>query len=230
MAALYKLTDQNAHTRGGLQWGPGVTHTARGRKGQPLCTNGWIHAYEHQLLALLLNPIHGKYDPCRLWEAEGVIGLRDGWLKCGCRSLSTVREIDVLPSITMHQRARFSVGCAWAAAGQCGQVAVARLNTWREWAIGWLVGSDCTNEAAASATRAADAASDEAQAAWAADAAWAAAWAAAYAARAAAYAAADTADAASYVARAAAYAAFGVINLPTIAEWAVGPEIMPTWE
>jgi hypothetical protein len=46
---LYKLTDQNAQTMNNTQWGPGVTHETDGR--WALCGPGWLHAYEHPLLA-----------------------------------------------------------------------------------------------------------------------------------------------------------------------------------
>ena len=94
---LYKLTDQDGRTRAGqageTQWGLGVKHKATGKPGQALCTDGWIHAYKHPLLALLMNPIHAKICNPRLWECEGRIGKRAGQLKCGCRTLTTVREI-----------------------------------------------------------------------------------------------------------------------------------------
>jgi hypothetical protein len=38
---LYKLTDEHGQTRGGTQWGEGVTHTATGT-GTELCSDGWI--------------------------------------------------------------------------------------------------------------------------------------------------------------------------------------------
>ena len=78
MSKLYKLTDENGQTRGGTQWGPGVSHSGTGCGG--LCSPGWIHAYEHPLVAVLLNPIHGKFRQPRMWEAEGEIALRDGGL------------------------------------------------------------------------------------------------------------------------------------------------------
>ena len=53
MITLYKLTDGDGQTRGGTQWGPGVSHSGTG-KGE-LCGPGWIHAYEHPLIAVLLN-------------------------------------------------------------------------------------------------------------------------------------------------------------------------------
>ena len=151
MAKLYKLTDKNGRTHGGTQWGPGVTNggTGEGR----LCGPGYIHAYEHPLLAVLLNPIHEDFRNPRMWEAEGEIALRDGQLKCGCISLTTLREIPV-PKITTEQRVRFAILCA---------KSVCRDTGWNAWADAWLAGTNRTAEAAKAA-----------EAAWAAEAAEAA--------------------------------------------------------
>ena len=65
---LYKLTDGDGQTMSGTQWGPGVSHSGTG-EGE-LCGPGWIHAYEHPLIAVLLNPIHANIQNPRLWEAE----------------------------------------------------------------------------------------------------------------------------------------------------------------
>jgi hypothetical protein len=157
---LYKLTDQDGKTRAGLagetQWGPGVPHGATGKPDKPLCTDGWIHAYEHPLLALLMNPIHSNIENPRLWECEGQIGKREGQLKCGCRALTTVREI-ALPEITNEQQVRFAFACAWP---------TCKVPAWRTWARNLLTHGDRS----AWATRAALAA----ETTWAAWAAWAA--------------------------------------------------------
>lgn len=139
MATLYKLTDANGRTHGGTQWGPGVTHEATGAASQDLCTDGWIHAYERPLLAVLLNPIHANFISPRLWEAEGEIGKREGQLKCGCRSLTTVHEIP-LPKITTMQRVAFAIYCG---------LAVCKDEKWIKWANDWLSGKDRTAAAAA---------------------------------------------------------------------------------
>jgi hypothetical protein len=173
---LIKLTDANGQTRGGTQWGPGVTNKATGKPGQELCTDGWIHAYEHRLVAVLMDPEHGNFGAtARMWEAEGRVGKRDGQLKCGCLSLTTVREIP-LPQITIEQRVRFAIACSWPGYDDA---------KWRTWARKWLSGEDRSAASAARASRDASAAS-AASAAWAAwdacaaSAAWAAwdAWAA----------------------------------------------------
>ncbi len=179
MIKLYKLTDRDGQTWGGTQWGPGVSHSGTG-EGE-LCGWGWIHAYEHPLIAVLMNPIHAKFKNPRLWEAEGEVGLRDGQIKCGCKTLTTIREIP-LPSITTEMRVRFAIMCAKEV---CADL------PWNAWADKWLSGEDRSEAAAGAAAEAAWAAraaraarAAEAAAAWAARAAYAAE-AAAAAARAA---------------------------------------------
>jgi len=198
MSKLFKLTDRDGKTWGGAQWGPGVSHSGTG-KGE-LCGPGWIHAYEHPLIAVLLNPIHADFKTPRLWEAEGEVGLRDGQIKCGCKTLTTVREIP-LPAVTTEMRVRFAILCA---------KEVCACRSWNAWADRWLSGED-RSEAAAE---------DAAEAAWAAQAAswaaYAAARAAAEAAR-AARAAAAAAAAAWWAAEAAREEGHG-INIFEIAE------------
>ena len=53
---LYKLTVERGRTYDGMQWGPGVEHTAPG-KGL-LCSKGWLHAYTDPFLAVIFNPVH----------------------------------------------------------------------------------------------------------------------------------------------------------------------------
>ena len=177
---IYKLTDKDGKTRNDTQWGPGVSHSGTGQG--ELCGPGWIHAYEHPLVAVLLNPIHANIQNPRLWEAEGEIAIRDGQIKCGCKTLTTVREIPI-PAVTTEMRVRFGILCA---------KEVCACSAWNAWADRWLSGEDRT-QAAAERARAAGAAAAEAwaaqaAAAWAAQAteaaeateaaaAWAAAWA-----------------------------------------------------
>ena len=126
---LYKLTDANGQTRGKTQWGPGVTHAATGSPSQYLCSDGWIHAYEHPLLAVFLNPMHARFRNPQLWEAEGEIGKREGQLKCGCRELTTLKSIS-LPQVTTEQCVRFAIAV----------VACVYKNTaWLSWANEWII-------------------------------------------------------------------------------------------
>jgi hypothetical protein len=149
----YKLTDAAGLTRAGYdnetRWGEGVTHTATG-DGE-LCGAGWIHAYEHPLLAVLHDPAHGSYcatPGARLWEAEtGETVKRDGQMKLGTTSLTTIREIP-LPVVTTAQRVRYAIYCAQAVIGD-------RCPAWSEWVKDWLSGKDRSEAAGAWAARAA---------------------------------------------------------------------------
>ncbi|HQO21324.1 MAG TPA: hypothetical protein PLA03_13365, partial [Acidobacteriota bacterium] len=174
---LYKLTDKDGYTRRGeeheTKWGEGVTHRARS-KGRELCTDQVIHAYEHPLLAVLHNPIHANIANPVLWEARGKIVAREGMMKCGCKNLTTIKPLP-LPEITLKQRIRYAIGCAWK---------VCYSPKWRKWAIDyWLSGVDRSDESAAEAAEWAGVRAAERAAAEAAErAARAAEWAAARAA------------------------------------------------
>jgi hypothetical protein len=142
---LYKVADANDQSGDGIEWGENVTHAATGT-GKELFTDGWIHAHEHPLLAALLIPaIYVDPRNILLWEAEGEIGLRDGQLKCGCRSLTTIRRIE-MPEVAASARVRFAVMCA---------MAVDRDPSFVGWAYGWLNGTDRSHEKAVAAGMAA---------------------------------------------------------------------------
>lgn len=165
MTTLYKLTDSNGLTRAGknneCQWGENVTHKAQAKSGG-LCSDQYIHAYLNPHLALLLNPIHANIANPRLWEAKGRIAARDGQLKVGCKSLTTIREIPV-PVITTEQRAVVAILCA---------KAVYQDKAWNAWADAWLNGAHRSKQAADAAAEAAEAATYAAtEAAYAAEAA-----------------------------------------------------------
>lgn len=135
MAKLIKLTDAMHRTRNMTQWGPGITHSGTGN-GQ-LCGPGWIHAYEcSPTVALFLNPIHAKFNPPVVWEAEGKVSLREGKLKCGCESLTTVRILHVRKP-TNIQRIAFAI----LVAAQNNQ-----NKEWTEWANSWLLAKDRSKE------------------------------------------------------------------------------------
>src|SRR6185312_2794598 len=112
MTRLYKLTDRQESTYNDTVWGENVTHSIPAdRPGFKLCSSQVIHAYEHPVIAVLLNPVHaGFYHPL-LWEAEGEVVVRDGQLKCGVKKLTTLRRIP-LPTITHEQQQRIGLRCA----------------------------------------------------------------------------------------------------------------------
>ena len=156
---LYKLTDADAKTRGGTEWGPGVSHSGTGEG--KLCGPGWIHAYADPLLAVLLNPIHACFPRPRLWEAEGEVSKTDG-LKVGCRTVTTSREIP-LPEITTAQKVAFAI---LAVKEVCDDPA------WNAWADRWLSGEDRSESAAWSAAESARSAAWSAARSAARSAAW----------------------------------------------------------
>jgi hypothetical protein len=139
---IYKLTTQDNRTRPGYpnetHWGENVTNRAVGDVEDGLCSAGYIHAYEHPLLAALMNDVHVNYENPKLWEAEGEIILRDGQLKCGCRQLTTIREIP-LPEISRHDRMVIGIRCV---------LAVYDGAEFVSWANKWLSGEDRSTDAA----------------------------------------------------------------------------------
>ncbi len=122
----------------------------------------------------MFNPIHGNFKNPKLWEAEGEIGKRDYQVKCGCRTLTTIKEIP-LPKITTEEILKFTILCT---------LEIYKDKGFKVWADKWISGEDRSTNAAYAANAAATAYA-AANAANAADAA-------AYAAN----AAADAADAA----------------------------------
>jgi hypothetical protein len=149
---LVKLTDQDGktgvYTPNETQWGEGVTHTAQGDPDQGLCTDGWIHAYEGLGVALLMNPLGADIPNPIAWEAKGKIGKRDGWKKCGCRTLTTVRRLEYIrPPVGAYVTA--AIYCAMAVYSDAG---------WLTWAEGWLSGKNRSLADAARVARAAEAA------------------------------------------------------------------------
>jgi len=118
-----------------------------------------------------------------MYECEGEISERDRQLKCGCRTLTTIREIP-LPVVTVTQKVAFAILCVLDVCSEPSFVA---------WANDWLTGKDRSADAAWAAERAAAA---EAAVERAAAAEAAAAWAVAEEARAWARAAEEAARAA----------------------------------
>src|SRR5260370_25546931 len=148
---LYKLTDENGCTWGGMQWSVNVTNSATGDTKQNLCSDGWIHAYTHPLLAVLLNPIGANFDNPRLWEAQGKVGKR-AIDKVGCRTLTTVKELP-LPYVTLTQRVAFGI---------LATMQVYKAKAFVTWAKRWLSNEDRTANAANAAAYAANTAANAA--------------------------------------------------------------------
>ena len=180
---LCKLTNQELQTYNKTQWVINEWQEVAG-KGE-LCSESWLHGYEHPLLAVLLNPIHANIATPRLFAIEvGEIIKNDAGLKFGSNKMRLIKELE-LPQVTLEQRVKFGILCA---------LEVCQDAAFVTWATGWVSGEDRSQKAAADAADDADDADAAAYyaAAWAADAARAARAAdAARAAAAAAYWAAD---------------------------------------
>jgi len=213
---VYKLTDEKMQTYKGFQWELNKTYTTSG-EGE-LCGPGFLHSYEHPLLAVLHNLLHADFDldTARLFEAEasGTI-LKDNQLKMGSSQLTLTKEIPI-PNITLEQRIKYGILCVRE---------VCSDRDWNIWADKWLSGQDRSRSAAeAAAWSAAEAAEAAARAARstarsAARSAARAAWSAVAAAEAAAWSAVGTAEAAAWSAAGTARSAEAAdINLIQIAE------------
>ena len=149
-ARLYKLTDANLCTHGGYQWVIGETRETSGTG--PLCASGWLHAYSHPDIAILLNPIHADYRPCRLFEAEGSgIYLSDQSLKVGVSRLRLLRELPV-PVFSAWERAAWAVFVVRSTPGRTS------IPQWEEWADQFLAAGPQAVGAAWAAANAAAAA------------------------------------------------------------------------
>jgi len=158
MTIYYKLTTQEGMTQNNTQWGENVTHEATGDIEQDLCSNAWIHAYTHPLLAILMNPAHAMIKNPILWEGNGEGEAKFEPLKCGFRKFTTLRQIP-LPEVTNVQKVAFGILCA------------KEINTdssWNQWADKWLSGEDRTKSSAYYAAYAAASAASAAYAAYAA--------------------------------------------------------------
>ena len=190
-----KLTDANDRTKGGLQWGPGVTHSVDW--GGKRCEAGCLHYYAHPLLAGFFDPAHANFGPdAHLWSCEPSGQMVTDGTKSGCETLTTIERIE-LPAWTTEQRVQLAVRLS---------LRVYSRPDYVRWANAWLDGSDrsATSESAWAAWAAESAARAAAESAWAARAAAESAWAAgsAWSAARAVEAAAGSAWSARSVARA----------------------------
>jgi len=164
---VYKITNQDGYTRRGeegeTKWGENVTHRIR-KKGIAFCSDEVFHCYIDPYLAVLMNPIHGNYDPetMQLWEATTNRIVVDDSTKSGCKTLTTVKVIPT-PVLSTNQRIKIAI------------LSAMKVNQLHSWAMRWITNQDRSAEAAWAAARVAWAATG---AAWAAARATGAAWAA----------------------------------------------------
>ena len=147
---LYKLTDINCRTHGGMLWEVGKTNYATG-KGTKLCTADVLHAYTDPLLAVLFNPLHADFENPRIFRITGDIVAMDN-MKVGSKWQRVEYETD-LPKPTIEVRITFAILCG---------LEVYQDSNWRMWAWNWLDGSNRADYAAAYAAKAAAYAADAA--------------------------------------------------------------------
>jgi hypothetical protein len=133
----YKLTNQKLQTYDGFQWQVGKWIETSGIG--DLCTAGWLHCYNHPLLAVLLNPMHANISNPKLFKVE-VRGKEkiDKGLKFGFSKMRLVKEIE-LPIITQIQQVAFTILCA---------KKVYKDKKWNRWADNWLSEKDRSKNAA----------------------------------------------------------------------------------
>lgn len=169
MTSYYKLTDADLRTyRGTCQWVPGEWQRAETLG--PLCEEGGFHAYTSPRLAVLFNPIHGKYDPAtmRLWRCEVDGEMATDQTKTKHLALRLVKEVE-LPAYTTLQRVYWAIRIS---------LLLPHAKEYKRWAERWISGEDRSATAAqkaAGAWAAWAAAGAAVGAAWAkAEAAWAA--------------------------------------------------------
>ena len=134
----YKLTDANNKTKNNTQWGENISHTATG-KDDYLCSDGWIHFYTNELIAVLLNSVHANFPNPHLWEGETEGEHCHEPLKSGCKTLTTIKQIP-LPEISVTQKVAFGI--------LCGKE-VCHDEQWNKWADNWLNNIDRSPETAA---------------------------------------------------------------------------------
>jgi hypothetical protein len=133
-----KLTHFDRTTYGDCQWIVGEWKETSGDG--PLCSDGWIHVYEHgPVLAEILSPLHTDHgNGRRMWRVEiGGETKRDGQSKFGVTRCRLLEELPV-PDITPQNRIEFAIRCA---------KRVCRNEEWNEWADRWLKGPGRADEA-----------------------------------------------------------------------------------
>jgi hypothetical protein len=107
---LYKVTDHNGQSRGGMQWGTHVTHSTDSTLEPKIATASVIHTYASPLVAMFLWPAHISAREIRLWDCEGEPVVDDG-ITYGCRVLTCQSELPPFP-VTIRQRVVFAILCA----------------------------------------------------------------------------------------------------------------------
>lgn len=141
MTQIYKLLNRDRTSYGGYPWIIGAWSITSGEG--DLCGPGWLHAYTHPMLAVLLNPIHANIADPVLYLAEGGGQVRDDHgLKVGYTRMRIMMALP-LPALTTEHRVRFALACA---------ALTYEGPRWLAWAHDWLVGRDRSAASASSAS------------------------------------------------------------------------------
>jgi hypothetical protein len=99
---LYKLTKSDMTTKNGFRYEIGKRASAEGT-GFALCSGDFLHAYEHPVMAVLMNVCHADFHDYRMFKCEGEGEfIRDGKMKIGIKHLTPIEEL-CLPMLTEEQ-------------------------------------------------------------------------------------------------------------------------------
>lgn len=136
------MTKEDMTTREGCEWVIGKWKETSG-EGE-LCGAGWLHAFEHPLLAALNMPAFGflPYPAHYEGEAGGVIR-RDGQFKLGATRMRILKPIKP-PKITNEHRVAYSI---------LASLAVYKESKYIKWALSWLDNTDRSSKSAHSLQR-----------------------------------------------------------------------------
>lgn len=145
---VYKLTDKNMRTCGGLQWKLGYRSAVAKYTGV-LYTEGGQRSYADPLLAVFLDPININFgSDGRMFEAHTGRRFRNAVsLAVVSESLTLVEEIP-LPELTGEQRLETAIRMARDVVAPA--LPIKPLH-WEAWADAWLSGKDRTAKSARSA-------------------------------------------------------------------------------
>lgn len=136
----YKLLNQDLTSYNHTEWeiGVPVTVTVEGNK---MCSNQVLHCYNHPLLAVILNPIHGNISNPKLFEISVDKIVNNDGLKFASKSQTLLKKIS-LPFLSTEQKVEFAIKVV---------KTVYSDEKWNEWADQWLSGSDRSIASARSA-------------------------------------------------------------------------------
>ena len=96
----YKLLSQEMTSHNNTKWEVGVPITIS-KEGNQMCTDQVLHCYNHLMLAVIFNPIHGNIKNPLLFEIEVDKIVNTDGLKFASKSQTLIKEIS-LPEINIE--------------------------------------------------------------------------------------------------------------------------------